>query len=295
VSYDLYFCSRERREPFFDDVIAWSGKYPPFKKTSDTQLFYENEDTRAYFTIEQSSTDDTNELDTPTGMSATGLSFNVNYVRPTFFALEAMPVAESLAREFDLTMLDPQGEGTGAFSADQLTVSWSKSNRWAISAVAERDPASLFYLSPDRATGFWRYMSNYPALTKELESDGVFVPRQSLIAQKNSQRAGTALVWTQGIQLVIPQTDWIFVVYPKSFWRREDKILCFSSETVLAPMEQYLREYDRRRGLRILPPENRDKADKILKNLPGGLAAEDVKRLSPDRCVDVPFGEFAIV
>jgi hypothetical protein len=190
-------------------------------------------------------------------------------------------------------MFDPQSEPSiGAFGSEQLVESWSRSNRWAVSEMASKDPTTLFYLPPETSTLFWSYMRHYSRLSKELQGADVFVPRQVLFSVKNSQQAETAIVWTDGIHLIIPRTDWIIVVFPKSFWRKENEMICFKSEAVIAPMEQYLRDFDAVRNIRILPPENLKRAGSVLKSLRGGLGFGELKRLQPDKCVDVPFGEF---
>lgn len=295
MSFDLYFCSRQARELDFGEVVGWSGRYSAFKRSAETQLFYENGDTGVYFSLDYLPPADRTGLEIPVDVLLVGLSFNLNFLRPNFFATEAMPIVESLTQEFNLMIFDPQANnGARALSSAQLVDSWSEHNRWAVAAAFNED-VEFFYLPHDKAAGFWGYMRDYPNLAKELESDDVFVPRQFLLAPNNSLQAGTAIVWTQGIHLLVPRTDWIYVVYPKSFRRRENKVVCFSSETVLTPMSQYLRPHDASRGLRILPRENLDRADKVLTTLSGGLDPGDFSRLAPDKCVDVPFGQFAPV
>jgi hypothetical protein len=293
MSYDLYFCARVTRGLSFDEVAAWSRRYAFFKQSGETQLFYEDDRTGVYFSLEYSEPGERSELDIPADVFDTGLTFNLNYIRPSFFALEAMPIAEALARQFDLVMFDPQGEPSiGGFSSEVLVESWSKSNRWAVGAMASEDPTGLFYLPPSTSAEFWTYMCDYSRFSKELESQDVFVPQQLLFSVKNSQQASTAIVWTEGIHLIIPRTDWIIVMFPKSFWRKESEMVCFKSEAVLTPMTEYLLDFDADRNIRMLPPENLKRASKVLKALRDGLGIGDLKRLQPDKCVDVPFGQF---
>jgi hypothetical protein len=293
MSYDLYFCKRNPIDLPFDEVVAWSRQYFAFQRTSEVQLSYQNEDTGVYFCLEWTPSADRGEIDIPPGLFDTGLAFNLNYVRPTFFALEAMSIAAALACQFDLLMFDPQREpSVGEFGADELVKSWSKSNEWAVGVVATKDSSSLIYLTADSSREFWSYMREYPGLKRDLAGPDVFVPRQLLLSLQDPQRAETAFVWTLGVHLIIPRTDWIVVVFPKRFWQRKNEMLCFKSETVLARISQYLREYDGARGIRVLPPENLTAADKVLKELEGGLDLREVKRISPDSCVDVPFGRF---
>ena len=295
MSYDLYFCSRVATGLSFDEVVAWSRGYACFKQCGETQLFYENERTGVYFSLDYSEPGES-ELDIPANVFNTGLSFNLNYMRPSFFAAEAMPIVEALGRKFDLMMFDPQAEPSlGVFSSEELIKSWSKSNRSAVGVMASESPTALFYLPLSVSDEFWRYMSDYTRLTKELESPDVFVPQQFLFSVNNSQQASTAIVWTLGILLIIPRTDRIIVVFPKTFWRKESETVCFKSEAVLDPMIEYLRDFDADRNIRMLPPEKVGQAGRVIKALRGGFGASELKRLSPDSCVDAPFGAFGTI
>jgi hypothetical protein len=291
MSYDIYFCRNEPTELHFDEVVSWSRRYPQFREEGESQLIYENPDTGVYFLLEWSAPTEGQESSIPSGVYDTGLSLNLNYARPTFFALEAMPIVEALAAHFRVTMFDPQREpSVGIFSSEQLVESWSKSNQGAVESLAKGND-TFFRLSPDTSTRFWTYMNgDYPRLKQELEGPDVFVPKLFLISHKDSKKTETAIAWTLGIHLVVPRTDWIVVVFPKSFWRRETEMLFFRSDTVLAPMAPYLREFEAGRDLRILPPENLTRADKILKGLQRGLGKAGFQTLSPDRCVDTPLG-----
>jgi len=158
--------------------------------------------------------------------------------------MEAFPIVESLAQRFDLIMFDPQaGDQVRFRTGAELFETWSQSNVNAVEYLS-KEGSNVNYLSRERADSFWSYMTNYRSLMNELASDNVFVPRQVLIIPGNSTQVGTAIVWTRGIHLVVPETVWIFVVYPKNLWRRDNKVVFFSSETVLTPLRHYLRDYD---------------------------------------------------
>lgn len=288
MSYDLYFCQRAPTNLHFDQVVEWSRQYPDFRKDGDSQLIYENQNTGVYFILECSEQAQGEDPGIPTGVHPTGLSLSLNYARPTFFALEAMPIAEALASHLGLTTFDPQGGPTdGMQSSEQLIRSWSKSNQQVTESLA-KDSDTFFRLSPETAFQFWTYMhGDYPRLSRELEKPDVYVPRMFIIRNKNSKRAETAIAWTIGVHLVIPRCDWIVVVFPKSFWRRETEMFFFRSESVLKAMAPYLKEFDQRCDLQVLPPENRSRADRILKGLEGGQGKAGFETLSPDRCVDV--------
>jgi len=51
--------------------------------------------------------------DAEVNMPVNSLSLTLNYSRPTFFALESMPLVESLSRRFELLVEHPQEERVG--------------------------------------------------------------------------------------------------------------------------------------------------------------------------------------
>src|SRR5438552_15954103 len=102
VSYDLFFLSRDSRTLITEDDFISYFRTRNNYKVSGTDAGYFNEDTGVYFSF---SYEDQQECIA---------SFDINYWRPSFFALEAAPEIESFASHFDLIVDDPQRkEGMG--------------------------------------------------------------------------------------------------------------------------------------------------------------------------------------
>jgi hypothetical protein len=102
---------------------------------------------------------DANELE---GCGSTGLTFNLNYRRPSFFAFETMPVVEAFCKHFNLVIEDPQQETVQPVDATRLIASWRAHNAKAMSAIREvtkEEAMDLHYLPAERATDWWRYSS----------------------------------------------------------------------------------------------------------------------------------------
>ena len=73
---------------------------------NDAQLWYENPKTGVYFSIDFEPKAPESPGDAPPipdGYFDTGLSFNLNYNRPSYFGFEAMPFVEQVAARFGLT------------------------------------------------------------------------------------------------------------------------------------------------------------------------------------------------
>jgi hypothetical protein len=75
----------------------------PFLRSPD-QLWYCTEDTAVYFRLDFNPTKPETPKDTrvPEDYLDSGLSFNLNFNRPSFFGYEAMPFVEELTKRFGL-------------------------------------------------------------------------------------------------------------------------------------------------------------------------------------------------
>src|SRR5271168_1931511 len=148
MSFDLYFCWRNAERLNFEEVTAWSNGIGFFKR-NDTQLWYSNPNTGVYFSFdfEEAPESPDDGPDIPDGYFDSGLSFNLNYNRPTYFGLESMPVVEKLASRFGLSVLNPQedfdaSESLLAADSDILTRSWVRHNQQAIRVMIEQPNSS---------------------------------------------------------------------------------------------------------------------------------------------------------
>src|SRR5215813_11272337 len=113
MSFDLYFCWRKQAPIDFDLVAEWAKKHNHFQR-QNSQLWYNNEDTGVYFSLDFEIKDsEDNVIPEDSGYFDSGLSFNLNYNRPSFFGYEAMPIAEMLASTFSLGVVNPQEDSDG--------------------------------------------------------------------------------------------------------------------------------------------------------------------------------------
>jgi hypothetical protein len=133
VSHDLYYVASAERKFDPNEASTYLSNVPHCKVQPNSgggyQAWYEHPDTGVYWVCEYAppSTDYESALDPEMALLAgvvdTGLSFNVNYLRPRYFGLESMPFAAAIARDLNLQVYDPQdGDGTIAGAdADMLT------------------------------------------------------------------------------------------------------------------------------------------------------------------------------
>ena len=95
MSFDLYFCWERRERIDFESVCSWADEFAYFERKDD-QLWYQNEDTGVYFSLDFAGgpSEEGEGPDMPEKYFNTGLSFNLNFNRPSYFGHESMPIVE---------------------------------------------------------------------------------------------------------------------------------------------------------------------------------------------------------
>jgi hypothetical protein len=224
MSYDLFFrtCSEalpsERFEEYFNGRMNYT--------VDGRHASYENPDTGVYFLFEQDAEPSGEEAET----SPFAATFNMNFFRPSVFALEAEPEVTAFVREFDLTVEDPQndGMGEGEYDSAKFLIRWNAGNAFAFRAFLSDPeyprPKTLPRAAIHRA---WEWNRDRAALQTKL-GDDKFVPAVFFFEQSN--RIRTFAVWPDGIPIAVPDVDFFFVMRkelaPRRFlWRKEDHAL----------------------------------------------------------------------
>ena len=235
MSFDLFFCRSDGSVPSIPELKDYFSALP-FFQVSDVaeggvEFLYENQDTGVYGIFSYSPLD-ANELE---GCGSSGLSFNLNFNRPSFFAYETMPLVEAFCKHFNLRVEDIQEETVGQANAAQLIHSWRSHNIQAMGAmreVAEEEDIELNYLPEERATEWWRYMRVRQAIEEELTED-IFVP-QVMILQSPTKELFTVIIWPNGIAQFFPRCDYIYVQ------RKKRRLFGVGEETGLVPYQSVL-------------------------------------------------------
>ena len=275
MSFDLYFCRRQNCifEP--GPLLSKLRTIPRFSIHSNSpekfQAWYENEETGVYFSLELGPVESEPPEDSPvpTEYLYTGLSFNLNLVRPSFFAREAMPFVERLCDEFQLLVFDPQqptdetSQGPRKLTKSQLIASWERSNRWVVPAVygtGDLDEPSYRYYSREKADFWWEYQIGRSALQSHFGND-VWVPAISLLA-KERQIYG-AVLWSDALPQVFPECDFIIIQKTKKSWFRktsEFPLTLVPFEVVVQALGSSLREVGGKRwnDLKFVHPDDRE-------------------------------------
>jgi len=152
MSYDLHFTSQDNKKITKEDFLNYFKDKPnyqiPEKTEKDFQIWYENPNTGVYFNYSFNEDE--------------GIDFNINYLRPTFFAYETMPLVVEFAEHFDLLVVDPQDHEIGGDGAPKECVQKELIETWARSnavAVQNSDTKKHPYLPHEKTYPWWIYIS----------------------------------------------------------------------------------------------------------------------------------------
>jgi len=269
MSFDLYFCRENGSAPSTASLKEYFSAVPFFKVSEsddgEMQFLYENQATGVYCYFSYSPSDAT-ELE---GCGSSGLAFNLNFIRPSFFAYETMPLVEAFGRHFDLLVEDVQEDTRESANAERLIASWRAHNSRGVTALAgERDdPVELLYLPEGRATEWWRYMSVRQAIEDSLVED-LFVP-SLVILRSPAGELSTMIVHPQGIAQLFPACDRVYMNRKKkTLFRTVEEAGFVSYQSMIETINSLLDDYEfGELKVKYLRPENAQKAAQLVQSL----------------------------
>jgi hypothetical protein len=264
------------------------------------QFEYENEDTSVYFMMDFSEAEDNPETffeGSADSYINTGLSASINLIRPSVFAFEAMPVLLSIAKEFNLLILNPQSKDESSFiprmyTEEELIDSWRESNDWAV--TIPRDTDNLF-LPRERLVSIWKYHMSRSSMQNVLGND-YFVPRIFIVKKDASNELLTAITWSESIPQLIPECDLVIVSRKKAGFlniskKREQGIVKYSE--LIQKMGSILETFDGTiPGIKILKPGNYKSALKIFNSV-DIHPHTSIEGVPLDVVIDAPSKEFS--
>jgi hypothetical protein len=257
------------------------------------QARYTNEKTGVYFIVEHhriSSEDDQHDLIVD-GYCKTDLSFTLNYMRPSFFAIEAMDFIEDFCRRFELRIDNPQANQDSVIAprlylTDDLIAGWQSSNAKAVKAFDPRGKR-LNYLPQLKSQFLWRYMKEADGLQEKL-GPTIFVPTIFAVRKLESNILATAIVWTDGICQIFPPVDYIILMQKKMFTSQHAMRGYISFSAFYDAIKPHLEPFDHGdMAMHILKPSRASKAKKSFKNLTPDPTIHIVQMLPPDQFVDI--------
>lgn len=152
----------------------------------------------------------------------------MNFFRPTFFALEAMPVAAAFAQRFKWLVLDPQDHSIGGTcqpkpcQPEDLIRTWQLSNAWAVPTIAKDAGSRPPYLPKEKSVGMWHYLRQKAALEERFHAQDIFVPKVFVLQHKTTGAVNTFITWAACIPQLFPVCDFVAIRRErKRLFRRE--------------------------------------------------------------------------
>lgn len=213
MSFELHFVTpRERAfdEERFVARLAAQRHWWRADASGTVRWWYRNADTGVYCTLE------TDDASPPAGYTSTKLLAALNYARPSFFALETLPLLIELANATGLLLIDPQDHEIGGNGMpkearrDELVATWSAGNRMAL-AAARASGVKLPTMPSERALAWWQYQSRRAELAALL-GESAYAPDVKLVRRRDGSEVLRLLVWSEGNPSLLPTADLVAVM-----------------------------------------------------------------------------------
>lgn len=274
MSYDLYFYKQKKKSITEFEIANYLTINLVAENENGNQWFFENKDTEVYFSIEkndfgkESKSDE--EYESFEKFENTNFSFNLNFMRPSFFGLEAFKFIDKFISDLDLFVLNPQLNSETPYKPgrDDLFEDWNLSNLRISIDQYERFQSS--YLPLNKSNESWEYNFNRKRLQDQLGEE-YFVPRLFFLKTKGENKVITFTSWTQHIPTVLPPADYFILgsEYKKLF-RTIKKDAIIDRETLLMHFGSDLEDFNFK-GCKIIHPKNamniKDKFNSIRSEL----------------------------
>lgn len=259
MSYDLYFYKQKGSNLSEDQISKYlTDNLVPVNENGN-QWFYENEDTEVYYSFDQNEPENDPEsielYENFADFDNTHFSFNLNFLRPAFFGLEAFRFIEQFIADLNLFVLNPQSDAEKPFkpTSQELFENWNTTNL-GVSKEHFKE-MDCCYLSMDKSSDIWNYNYNRIRIQKEL-GEQYFVPKIFFFKIKETNEVITISSWTEHIPALIPPVDYILLTRKyKRFFRTVTDNILVSRDTIMKNFQYYFDEFDFK-DCKIIHPDN---------------------------------------
>jgi hypothetical protein len=293
MSYDLYFY-KEKNSPLSNsDIRNYLTTNLAEPGENGTQWFFENDDTEVYFSFDENEPEDDPEMiesfDNFDFYKNTNFSFNINFLRPDFFGLEAFSFIENFISDLNLCVLNPQSsidpDNPKKTNKDELYQNWSTTNLSQSASLFNE--CALNYYPLKKSNSIWEYNYNRKKTQNDL-GDDYFVPKIFFFKTKKTNKIVSVTTWTENIPCVLPNADYylIFRKY-KSFFREIKDNGIISSDTLFHIFSNFVDDHEIE-GCKIIHSHNTSKTFKLFNNLKLDFNIKEfMEKISIEKIVNV--------
>ncbi|MFN0009603.1 MAG: hypothetical protein ACKVXR_17035 [Planctomycetota bacterium] len=292
MSYDLLFVRRPDSDHDEEELFRRHFANRPRIQLKGAQAWYENEDTGVYFSFELDESGGGDDPIVP-GMWS---SFNINFMRPHVFALEAAPEIAAFVQAVRPLIFDPQSTVDApdskpslarVFDTDAFITGWNFGNQAGYRVVAEEDVEARNRAMPRALIdAVWRWNFTRESRMTDLQN-AVFIPRVLFLAEEGGIVA-TAVIWPDAIPVRLPVVDRVIVGREKLAKRTLLPPLPKMAYCTWAELETQLQGHPRHReGFEWVEVTKQPPAKELvqfLRRLPS--FPKDVKPLAHDMILD---------
>lgn len=273
MSYDLFFYKAKDSNLTTDQIGDYlSNKLTPINENGN-QWFFENKNTEVYYSFETSDPVEEDEAEDFTDSFKdfvnTGIAFNLNFIRPSFFGQEAFNFVETFINDLDLFVMNPQGSDDSPSKPSKkfLFENWNKTNIWA--SKEHFDDKSLFY-PIDKSNRVWEYNYKRQQIQDEIGED-YFVSKNFFFKETQTNTVVTLSMWTEHIPNILPITDYYLLgrKYKRLFKTVEDMVLLTRDDFNLT-FSSYFEPYSVSETI-IIHPDKAASIEKVFNSVKSNL------------------------
>lgn len=217
MSFQLLFFKPKTRKIELYKVLDFFQDKPHFTTKSLSEgyhrFIYQNETTKVSFMITYNETDELiTDLTFDHFFEFCYTSFSLNFMRPSYYALEAMPIIYEFCKKFDLYINDAQHlseekNTLKQYTVEELVQSYEKNNEIVSKEFNKQSP--LLNTTKEKSLYYYEYIKNHDQCSK---SYSVTVPQLGLMEKKNTTELFTVIAWYNADTILIPKCDYLFII-----------------------------------------------------------------------------------
>jgi hypothetical protein len=275
MSYDLYFF--KRKESKITEIEVANYLSTNLVAEQNSQWIFQNNDTEVYFIFEKNETEtDEEEIEFEENyedFESLNFMFILNFLRPSFFGIEAFEFIEKMISDLDIYISNPQSDKEIPYKPkkEELFENWNSTN---LSSSSQHFAEQNSYLEIEKSNEIWKYNFHRNQIQDNLGGN-YFVPKMFFFKTKSENKVITVSSWTEHIPNVFPPADYFLLTkVQKKLFRTVQENILLSRENLLNRFGEYLNDYEYS-NCKIIHPENAKKIKDLFNSTKSELNLEN--------------------